>query len=149
MRQKALEYCLKVWVTAVVAGPLFYYVMDKASVDGLLSFPEFMFVSVMGGLLLSVPIFVALCATTVYICKRPGSQAVQRLKLAGWSLLFIVISMEALAFLLGDDWTNTDWFIVIRFFASYFGSVLVAIYVYHLPAAQPKALTPSSDSSPD
>jgi hypothetical protein len=144
MPKKAFEYCLKVWVTGVVIGPMFFYVINKSYVDGLASFWEYIVVSFLGDFLTSVPSFLLLWATTTYICKRPGYQPLQRLKLAVWALLFTVLTIVAVAIWTGDDWASTDWSVVIRIFASYFTPIAAAIFIYRLPTNQPPAHQPTT-----
>lgn len=165
MPKKALFYCLKVWITGVVVGPLLFYVMDKHFVNQLLSFLDFILVFDVGGLLFSIPSFLLLWATATYICKRPGDQPMQRLKLAGWSLLFTVLSPVIILVWQHTSPDSTDWSLLTRLIACYFAAIAAAIFFYRLPAGPqeardqpevdrpeahpPKTITPPSNSSPD
>jgi hypothetical protein len=165
MPKKALFYCLKVWITGVVVGPLLFYAMDKHFVDGLLSFSDYIFVFFAGGLLFSIPSFLLLWATATYTCKRPGDLPLQRLKLAGWSLLFTVLPPVIILVWQHTNPDNADWSLLTRLIASYFASIAAAIFFYRFPAGpqeardhpevdrpeadRPAAVTPPLNSSPD
>ncbi len=150
MPKKALFYSLKVWITGVILGPLCFYVIDKNEFDGLLSFPEYALIFLVGGLLFSVPSFLLLWATTNYICKHPGDQLLQRLKLAAWCLLFTALPLAIVIVLQHTPPDSADWPKIISFIAGYFAPIAAAIFFYHLPSA-PAAdgPTPTLNSSPD
>ena len=165
MPKKALLYCLKVWVTGLIVGPLVFYVMDNNDLDGLFSFPEYIFMSFVAGLVLSIPSFLLLWATATYICKRPGYPPLKRFKLTECSLLLTALPAMAMFAYFTNGWANPEWSLTIRLIASYFIPIAAAIFFYRLPAGpqdaqdhpaadrpeadRPKAITRSANSSPD
>ena len=139
MPKKALFYSLKVWIAGVILGPLLFYVIDKNEFDGLLSFPEYILIFLVGGLLFSIPSFLLLWAATTYICKHPGDQLPQRLKLAAWCLLFTCLPLVIILVLQNTSPDHSDWPKIIRFIASYFIPIAAAIFFYRLPTLPPQA----------
>lgn len=87
MFKKVSLFCLKVWFTSVLLGPVLFWLWEYASPSSILSFLAYMAYALFYGSLLSLPSFLLLWAGTKYLSTRDWLVKYRRMVLAGGGLL--------------------------------------------------------------
>ncbi|HLZ85984.1 MAG TPA: hypothetical protein VKQ52_02035 [Puia sp.] len=134
MSSKVFFYCLKVWLTSVVLGPVIFWCWEIPDILTLSSFLAYLGIAILYGLVFSLLSFLLLWAGIAFLYRRGWPLTRQRLAAACWGLTLTLVPFLVL-FARADSVMQPD---SVHLSLSYLFPILVGIFVYQWPGRRPR-----------